>query len=253
MERMASLASELVALKPDVLFAGSKAGAMAAQSTTRTIPIVVITPDDPVVSGLVNTIAKPGGNITGVWLLGDDALVGKRLEFLHLAVPGVSRVGVLVNPDDPTDALTLPRLPVTAQALRVAVQVFEVRDATKLDALAAALTRADVQALFVGHGPTLNSARAEITAMAAHVRLPAMYGFREFAEAGGLLSYGPNLPDMYRQSSRLVARILKGETPADLPIERPTRYELVVNLKAAKAIGLAIPDSFVLLADEVIE
>ena len=114
MERMASLASELVALKPDVLFAGSKAGAMAAHSATRTIPIVVITPDDPVVSGLVKTIAKPGGNITGIWLLGDDALVGKRLEFLHLAVPGLSRIGVLVNPDDPTDALTLPQLPVTA-------------------------------------------------------------------------------------------------------------------------------------------
>jgi putative ABC transport system substrate-binding protein len=126
-------------------------------------------------------------------------------------------------------------------------------DVTKLDAVAAAIGRAAVGALFVADGPTLLSARAEITAMVARLRLPAMYGFREFAEAGGLMSYGYNLPDAYRQSARLVDRILKGDRPGDLPFELPARYELIVNLKAAKAIGLMIPDSFVLLADEVIE
>ena len=131
--------------------------------------------------------------------------------------------------------------------------MFEVRDVTTLDAISAQVARAGVQALFISQGPTLNSRRADITAMVARLRLPAMYGFREFADAGGLMSYGPNLPDMYRQSARLVGRILKGTSPADLPIELPTRYELIVNLKAAKAIGLAISDSFLLLADEVIE
>jgi putative ABC transport system substrate-binding protein len=252
-ERMAPLAGELIALKPDVLFAGSKSGALAAHGATRTIPIVTITPENPVVLGLASSIARPGGNITGTWLFGDDALVGKRLEFLQLAVPGLSRVGVLTNPDDLTDALVGPQLPAVARALGFAVQVIEVRDVTKLDAVSAQVAGAGVQALFVGQGPTLNTGRAEITAMAARLRLPAMYGFREFTDAGGLMSYGPNLSDMYRQSARLVDRILKGTSPADLPIELPTRYELIVNLKVAKAIGLAISDTFLLLADEVIE
>ncbi len=252
-ERMAPLAAELVALKPDVIFAGAKSGALAAHGATRTIPIVIITPENPVALGLASSIARPGGNITGTWLLGDDALVGKRLEFLQLAVPGLSRVGMLYNPDDPTDALMVPQLPAVARALGLAVDMLEVRDVTRLDAVSAQVARAGVQALFVSQGPTFNSRRAEITATAARLRLPAMYGFREFTDAGGLMSYGPNLPDMYRQSARLVGKILKGESPADLPIELPIRYELIVNLKVAKAIGLAISDSFLLLADEVIE
>jgi ABC-type uncharacterized transport system substrate-binding protein len=251
-ERMAPLAQELVALKPDVLMAGARSGVLAAQAATRTIPIVIITADDPVALGITQSIAKPSGNITGTWF-DYDALVGKRLEFLKLAVPALERVGVIVNPDDPTDALTIPRLPAAARALGVALEQFDLRDVTKPDAVAAAIGRAGVQALFVGDGPTLNSARAELTAMAARLRLPTMYGFREFADAGGLMSYGYSLPDAYRQTARLVVRILKGDRPADLPFELPARYELIVNLKAAKAIGLTIPDSFVLLADEVIE
>jgi putative tryptophan/tyrosine transport system substrate-binding protein len=252
-ERMAPLAAELVALKPDVLFAGAKSGAVAAHGATRTIPIVIISPENPVALGLASSIARPGGNVTGMWMLGDDALVGKRLEFLQLAVPGVSRIGMLYNPDDPTDALQIVQLPAVARALGLAVAVFEVRDLTMLDAVSAQVARAGVQALFISQGPTFNSRRGEITAMVARLRLPAMYGFREFADAGGLMSYGPNLPDMYRQAARLVGRILKGTSPAELPIELPTRYELIVNLKAAKAIGFAMSDSFLLLADEVIE
>jgi putative ABC transport system substrate-binding protein len=252
-ERMAPLAGELVALKPDVLFAGAKAGALAAYTATRTIPLVVITPEDPVALGLANTIARPGRNVTGSWLLGDDALVGKRLEFLRLAVPALSRVGVLANADDPTDGFMVRRLPAAARALGMDAHVFNVRDATKLDAVSAEVAGAGMQALLIGQGPTLNSVRAEVTAMVARLRLPAMYGFREFTQAGGLMSYGPSLPEAYRQSARLVVRILKGESPADLPIELPTRYELIVNLKVAKALGLTISDSFLLLADEVIE
>jgi putative tryptophan/tyrosine transport system substrate-binding protein len=186
-------------------------------------------------------------------LLDYDALVSKRLEFLKLAVPVLTRVGVIVNPGDPVDTVTIPRLPAAARALGVTVEQFEVRDVTKFDAVAAAIGRAGVEALLVGDGPTLNFARAEIAAMVARLRLPAMYGLREFADAGGLMSYGYNLPDAYRQTARLVVKILKGDRPGDLPFELPARYELIVNLKAAKVIGLTIPDSFVLLADEVIE
>ena len=226
---------------------------MAARRATQTIPIVMTTPEDPIASGLANTIAKPGGNITGTWLLGDDALVGKRLELLLLAVPALSRVGIIVNPDDPSDALTVARLPEAARALGVTVEKFAVRDVSTLDGVSAQIVRAGVQGLLVGPGPMLVSGRVEITRMVAQLRLPGMYGFREFADVGGLMSYGPNLPDLHRQSARLVGRILKGERPAELPIELPTRYELIVNLKTAKAIRLEIPDSFLLLADEVIE
>jgi putative ABC transport system substrate-binding protein len=251
-ERMGPLAQELVAIKPDVLIAGAKSGALAVHAATRTIPIVVITPEDPVALGFAQIITRPGSNITGTWF-DYAALVGKRLEFLKLAVPGLARVGFIVNPDDPTDAVTIPRLPAATRALGVTVEQFEVRDVTKFDAVDAAIGRAGVEALLVGDGPTLNFARAEITAMVARLRLPAMYGLREFADAGGLMSYGYNLPDAYRQTARLVGKILKGDRPGDLPFELPARYELIVNLKAAKAIGLTIPDSFVLLADEVIE
>jgi len=250
-ERMAPLAQELVALKPDVLMVGGS-GALAAQAATQTIPIVIITADDPVALGVARSIARPGGNITGTWF-DVDALVSKRLEFLKLAVPGIARVGVIVNPDDPTDASTIPRLPAAARTLGMTLEQFELRDLAKLDAMAAAIGRTNVEALLVGQGPTLYSARAEIGAMVARLRLPAMYGFREFANAGGLMSYGYNLPDAYRQSARLVVKILNGDRPGDVPFELPARYEFVINLKAAKAIGLTISDSFVLLADEVIE
>ena len=252
-ERMAPLAQELVALKPDVLMiGGARSGALAAQAATRTIPIVIITTDDPVASGVAHSIARPGGNITGTWF-DYDALVSKRLEFLKLAVPALARIGVIVNPDDPTDALTIPRLSAATRALGITLEQFEVRDLTKLEAVAAVIGRANVGALFVGDGPTLNYARDAIAAMVARLRLPAMYGFREFADAGGLMSYGYNLPDAYRQTARLVVKILKGDRPGDLPFELPARYELIVNLKTAKAIGLTISDSFLLLADEVIE
>src|SRR5262249_26130374 len=170
-----------------------------------------------------------------------------------LAVPGLARVGVVVDPDDPTDAVAIRRLPSATRALGMTLEQFEFRDVTKLDVMTATIGRAGVQALLIGDGPTIFPARADILAMVGRLGLPAMYGWREFADAGGLMSYGYNLPDAYRQTARLVVKILKGDRPGDLPFELPARYELIVNLKTAKAIGLMIPDSFVLLADEVIE
>jgi putative ABC transport system substrate-binding protein len=253
-ERMAPLAHDLVTLKPDVLVTGSQSGALAVHNATRTIPIVTMTPADPVVSGFAKSLAKPGGNITGLWLLGsEDAVVGKRLDFLKLAVPGLARLAVIVNPDDPTDHVQIPRLPAAARALGLSLEIIEVRDASELDRVPAEVIRAKVHGLFVGQSPLFNSARVQIAAIVAQLKLPAVYGFREFADAGGLMSYGPNLPDMYRQAARQVDRILKGASPAEIPFELPTRYELIVNLKTAKAMGLAISDSFLLLADEVIE
>jgi putative tryptophan/tyrosine transport system substrate-binding protein len=253
-ERMASLARELVALNPDLLVTGAQSGALAVHNATRSIPIVTMTPADPVASGFAASVAKPGGNITGLWLLGgEDAMVGKRLDFLKLAVPGLTRLAVLVNPDDPTDHAQIPRLPAAARALGLTLEVIEVREASMLDSVPAEVMRAKAQGLFVGQSPLFNSARGRIAAIVAQLKLPAVYGFREFADAGGLMSYGPNLPDMYRQAARMVDRILKGASPAEIPFELPTRYELIVNLKTAKAMGLAISDSFLLLADEVIE
>jgi ABC-type uncharacterized transport system substrate-binding protein len=252
-ERFAPIARDLVALKPDVLMVGSTTAVGAVNSVTRAIPIVATLGENPVTAGFADSIARPGRNVTGTWLLGEDGLIGKRLEFLKLALPRLTRVGVIVNSDDRGDAVVAAELPAAAKALNVTVQMFEVRDSAGMSQMADQLASSGVEAFLVGSGPTLNSRRDEIAAMATRLRLPASYGFRESAEAGGLMSYGPSLPDVYRQSARLVARILKGENPANLPIEIPSRYELIVNLKAAKAIGLTMPDSFVLLADELIE
>jgi putative tryptophan/tyrosine transport system substrate-binding protein len=251
--RLPELAAELVALKPDVILAGSASGILAARTATRTIPLIFFVIEDPVAMGLVSSITRPGGNITGIWLFGDDSLVAKRLEFLKHVVPGLARIGVIINPGDQGDAIYLKRLPATARALGIHLVIFEARTLAEIEAVLAASARDGMQALFVSQSPLFFSHRAEVAAMAARVRLPAIYGFREFAEAGGLMSYGANLPSAYRQSARLIDKILKGASPADLPVEVPTRFELIVNLKAAKAIGLTIPDAFVSVADEVIE
>jgi putative tryptophan/tyrosine transport system substrate-binding protein len=248
-ERMPSLARELVALNPDAILTGAISGALATYNATRTIPIVAITPEDPVTAGLAQSLARPGGNVTGTWNFGG----GKGLDFFKLALPDLMRVGVMLNPDDPQDVLQIQELLTVARSIGVTIEVIEVRDPRNLDAVATRVMGANVQGLFFGLAPSWLSARNDITAMVARLKLPAVYGWREFADAGGLMSYGANLPDLYRQSARLVDRILKGVKPGDLPFERPTRYELVVNLKAAKAMGLNISDPFILIADEVIE
>jgi len=252
-ERMAPLTRDLIALNPDVLVTGATAGAVAVRDATQTIPIVLGTPEDPVALGLANSIARPGRNITGMWTLGDDGLVGKRLELLKLAVPGLARVGIIAKPDDPTGAVILARIPAAARALGLAFEVIKVENANGLDSLESRVARAGVQGLFIGQAPLLFSVRAKMTAMAAHLKLPAVYGWRGFADAGGLMSYSPNLPDIYRQYARLVDKILKGAKPGDLPFEFPTRYEFVLNLKTAKALGLTLPPTLLARADRVIE
>jgi putative tryptophan/tyrosine transport system substrate-binding protein len=251
-ERLPQLAMELVASRPHVILAGSQAGALAARNATRTIPLVVITSDDPVATGLVQSIRKPGSNVTGTWTAGDDAVVGKRLEFLREIVPDLARVGILVSPDDPADAINYKRVPAAARALGLSLRLYEVRKAD-FNAVFAQAVREGMQGLFISEAPTFNSRPAEIAAIAATVGLPAVYGFRAFAVAGGLMSYGVSLPGVFRRSAVLVDKSLRGTSPADLPVELPVRWEFVINLRTARTLGLAVPTALLLRADEVIE
>ena len=251
--RLPALANELVALKPAVIAVGSPAAVLETHKATRTIPIVGVTSDDPTAVGLAASLARPGGNVTGFWAEGDEALIGKQLDLLKHAVPGISRVGIMINPDDAADARSLKALPAAARALGLAVRVLDVRSAAELEPGFATAVREGLQGLHVSQTPLFNANRAQVTAMAARAGLPAIYGFREFAVMGGLISYAASLPHIYRQLAGLVDNILKGASPADMPIERPTTFELVVNLKTAKAMGLTIPEPFLLLADELID
>jgi putative tryptophan/tyrosine transport system substrate-binding protein len=250
--RLPALAHELVNLNPAVIVVGSPAAVREMHNATRTIPIVMNTSYDPMALGVAVSMARPGGNVTGFWS-GDEALIGKRLELLRHASPGISRVGVMVNPDDAGDAMPLAALPAAARALGLTVRVLEVRTAAEFEPAFAAAAREGLEGLHVSQVPLFNSRRAEVTALAARARLPAIYSFREFAVAGGLISYAASLPDIYRRFASQVDKILKGAIPGDLPIERATRFELVVNLKTAKMLGLEVPDRVLALADEVIE
>ena len=251
LSRLPQLAAELVALKPNVIHVGSAAGIQAAHNATETIPLVMITGSNPVALGLVKSIARPGTNITGTWLAANEGLFGKRLALLKEVVPGLARVGVMFNPDEIHMGLRL--LPPAARALDLELHFIEVRATSELDAAFAKAAREGMNALYIIGGPLFDSNRRAVAAIAERVRLPAIYVWREYAEAGGLISYGPSLPHIYRSSARIVAKILKGRSPAELPVEIARRYELVVNLKTAKTLGLTISESFLLLADEVIE
>jgi len=251
--RLPALANELVALKPAVIAVGSPAAVLETHKATRTIPIVGVTSDDPTAVGLAASLARPGGNVTGFWAEGDEALIGKQLDLLKHAVPGISRVGIMINPDDAADARSLKALPAAARALGLAVRVLDVRTAAEFEAAFGAAVREGLQGLHVSQSPLFYANRTQVTAIAARAGLPAVYGFREFAAAGGLISYAASPPDIWRRIAGLVDKILKGASPGDLPIERPTQFDLVVNLKTAKSMGLTIPEPFLLLADEVIE
>ena len=242
-----TLATELVTLNPDVIVAGSlqPSGLRDLAEHTR---VMTRYPVRRVVAR-----SSPGGSFTGFWLEGDDALMAKRLELLKDAVPSTSRVGVLSNPDDPTDSAGVSLLPATAQALNLEIRLVEVRSADQFEPVLTAAVRDGLQALCVSQSPVFNEARTVLAALIAGLRLPSVFGFREFAIAGGLMSYSANLPDIYRRAAGTVDKILKGTKPGDIPIERPTRFELVVNLKTAKALALTIPERFLLVADEVIE
>ncbi len=253
LERLNDLADELVRLHVDVIVAGSGLGAKAAQRATSTIPIVMANAGDPVELGLVASLPRPGGNITGLTPMTEE-LSGKRLELLREVVPRLRRLGVLWDQDSPPSAAQFKELKAAAKSLGVDIRSLAVRPPVPEieKAFETAKTwRAD--AFIALDDPLLFSNRTRIIALAARHRLPAVYGYREFPDAGGLLAYGPSRYDMYRRAAAYVDKILKGAKPADLPVERPMRFELVVNLKTAKTLGLTIPQSVLVRADQVIQ
>jgi len=253
-ERYPALMAELIASNPAVIVVGSTPAAVAASRVTRTTPVVWIgVADNPVALGLVESFARPGGNVTGFLMSGDAGIVGKRLELLKEAASPFVRVGVLVAPDYAAADGTLNALPSAAQGLGLDARVYEARSAAEIETALTAAKRDGVQALYVSQSPVFLHHRAEIIERVATIRLPAIYFFREFVQSGGLLSYGSDLADMYRRAAMYVDKIVKGASPGELPVQSAEKFELAVNLKAAKTLGLAISESFLLRADEVIE
>jgi putative tryptophan/tyrosine transport system substrate-binding protein len=251
LERIQELVAELVGLKVDVLVAVTTPAALVAKNATQTIPIVMVA-GDPVGLGLVASLARPGGNVTGLSYL-TEAIMAKRLQLLKELVPGLARVGVLKNPMEPGHPIYWKETEVAAQRLGVALEPVEVRGPEDFEAAFATFNQRNAQALLLlGDGLTYTY-RSRITALAASSRLPAMYGFRAFPYAGGLMSYGPSDVFFFRRFAAFVDKILKGAKPADLPVEQSTKFELAINVKVAKALGLTIPPSLLARADEVIE
>jgi putative ABC transport system substrate-binding protein len=254
-ERLPALVAELVALRVDVIVAPPTVAALTAKQATRTLPIVFIGAADPVTSGLVTSLARPGGNVTGLSNLAPE-LVGKCLELLKQAVPGVSRVAVLWQPDglgERTDKGLLKEAEASARALGVQPQFVEARGPGDFDRAFSEMTRASAGALTVLISVMFFSERKRLVDLATKNRLPAVYTSRGFVDAGGLMAYGPNAADLLRRAATYVDKILKGTKPGDLPVEQPTKFELVINLKTAKALGLTIPPSLLGRADEVIQ
>jgi ABC-type uncharacterized transport system substrate-binding protein len=241
-------ADELVRAKVDVIAAFGDLAPQVAQQATTTIPIVALA-DDFVGAGLATNLARPGGNTTGVTILGPE-LSAKRLQLLKEIFPKMSRVAALWDPATPSQLATTEA---AARSLGIRLQVLEVRGRDDLDRVFEAARKGRAQALNVLSSPVVSSLHATIVAIAAKDRLPAIYQWKEHAQAGGLMSYGPSLGAMWQQTAHVVGRILKGANPADLPIEQPTKFELVINLKTAKALGLTIPQSLLVRADEIIQ
>ncbi len=252
-ERLSELAHELVGLKLGVIVASSDVVIAALTRETQTIPIVMVISTDPVATGFVASLARPGRNVTGLSNISPD-LSGKRLELLRQAVPGLSRVAALWNPDIRGAVFDYKETEGAARLMGLELQSVEVSRAEDLDRVFSAVTKQRAQALVLpGVNPVGFMNRGKIVTFAQRSRLPAMYPTREYVDAGGLMSYGPSLPDLYRRTAIYVDKILKGAKPGDLPVEQPTKFELVINLKTAKALGLTIPQSLLLRADEIIQ
>jgi putative ABC transport system substrate-binding protein len=251
-DRLPALAGELVGLKVDVIVAASVPAIRAVKEATKTIPIVMAVVVDPVATGLVTSFARPGGNITGLSSMAPE-VTGKQLEMLKEVLPKLSLVAVLWNPSNPGNAPQLQAAEATARALSVRLHPLEARDPKDFDNAFAAMTRHRVGALLVLVDAMLNEHRARIADLAAMSRLPAVYGLPEHAAAGGLITYSASARELFRRSATYVDRILKGAKPADLPVEQPAKFDLVINLKTAKALGLTIPPSLLQRADQVIE
>jgi ABC-type uncharacterized transport system substrate-binding protein len=250
-ERFAEIAADFVRLKVDVIATAGTVPTMAAKQATSVIPIVFATATDPVTTGLVASLARPGGNVTGLSNQLAD-LAGKRIELLREVVPNLGRLAILSNVGSPNAVLEMGEVQAAASALNLEVATFEIRRAEDI-APAFEADRGRAEALYVCSDPLMVTNRTHINTLAMRARLPSMYGFREFVEAGGLMSYGANFPDMWRRAADYVDKILRGVKPDEIPVEQPTRFNFVVNLKTAKALGLTIPESFLLRADEVIE
>jgi putative ABC transport system substrate-binding protein len=252
-ERLSALAAELVTLKPDLLVAPSPQVALALKSATATIPIVFVAVYDPVAIGLVQSLSRPGGNMTGLATYAPGDWIAKRIEILRELVPGASKIALLVNPDNPVHRLTLAEeLPRTARSFGVALPIVEATTADELDTAFASAVAQHADAMIVFGDNLTNQEAPRVTALAANHHLPAIYLFRQFAN-GGLISYGPDIADLFRRAGGYVDKILKGTKPADLPVEQPTKFEIVINMKTAKGLGLTVPPSLLVRADEVIE
>jgi len=252
-DQLSSLAAGLVKQRVTVLVAvGGDLSALAAKRATSTIPIVFGLGGDPVKAGIVESLNRPGANATGYTLLTAD-LEPKRLGMLHDLVPNAGVIGVLVNPKFPPAASQIPTLEKSAQTIAQRLFVSRASNDTELDASLASLLEQRISALLVMSDPYFDTRRDRIISFAAQNKLPAIYQFREYAIDGGLISYGPNITDSYRHAGAYVGQILKGAKPADLPVFQPTKYEFVINLKTARALGLAIPPGLISFADEVIE
>jgi putative tryptophan/tyrosine transport system substrate-binding protein len=252
-ERLPVLAAELVQLPVEVIVAGGSAAIHAAQHATRTIPIVMATANEPVGEGFVVSVARPGGNITGLSNLAAE-LPGKRLEILKETVPQSTRIAVLANPANASHASDFHHVTEAARALGLSLHLVEVRRAEELESAFAAMTHAGADALIVLSDPALMAPlQGRVVDLAAERRLPAIYDWKFYVESGGLMSYGPSFQDIYRRTATYVDKLLKGATPADLPVEQAIKFELGLNLKTAKALGITIPASLLLLADGVIQ
>jgi len=252
LDRLPSLASELVGLKVDLIVVLEPPAVRAVMDATKTIPIVIRSTDDPVEAGFVASLARPGGNVTGLTSISGE-LYGKRLGLLQETVRGLSRVAVLWNPDFPSGPQRFKDIEAQAKPLGIQLGSSEARRAEDFESAFRAAVKGRAQALITLRNPLIISQQQRIAELAAKNRLPAVYDDREFVEAGGLMSYGTNLADLYRRAATYVDKILKGAKPADLPVEQPTKFEFIINLKAAKQIGLTIPPNVLARADKVIK
>jgi putative ABC transport system substrate-binding protein len=250
-ERYAEIAAEFVRLKVDVIVTYATPAVIAAKQATSVIPIVFAVAADPVSTGLVASLARPGGNVTGLSSQASD-LAGKRLALLQEVVPGLGRLAILTNVGSPNALLEMREVQATTSTLGLEVATLEIRRAEDI-APAFEAIKGQAQALYVTIDPLTVTNRIRINTLAQAARMPTMYALREYVEAGGLISYGPNLPDLFRRAAHHVDKILRGAKPADIPIEQPTKFDLVVNLVTAKALGLEVPPSLLARADEVIE
>jgi putative ABC transport system substrate-binding protein len=251
-DRLPGMAAELIRLNVDIIISGNTAALLALQKATQTIPIVMLGPSDPLAVGLVGTLAHPGGNITGVSQMALE-LSGKRLELLKETVPKLTRITVLSNPGNPAVVLGLQETRAAAKALDLDIDSVDVREPGQLESALSITVGKQPEALVLLVDQMIDNERAQIAAFAIEHHLPSISPFIDFAEAGGLMAYGVSLSDGYRRAVGFIDKILHGAKPANLPVEQPTKFDVVINLKTAKALGLTIPEAFLLRADEVIE